>query len=173
MFLAGFFFPAVQLNAQPDRKGNTQSDTTAHQLISPFYQVENSLGLQFTGGLSKGPFLGLSLTKALYTFGEGSSHGMGAGLGAEYDFRRKTLSPKLDFWFNGFAYFIGGHIGGSAYYYRGVADQGMILRPMAGLNFYKLSLVYGINLYFGREYPALSRHSIGLIYYFSAWKFDQ
>lgn len=141
-------------------------DTWLYRWSGPrFYQTESSIGIVPSIQGVNELYLGIGVSKARFVMGEGGGSGLGATLGFDYNPIDNIMAPKLNVWATGFAFFFGGNVGVSGFYYVKNKATNFVLRPEIGLGYLKVFLNYGYNFFLRDDFEGVSRHTLTLSYY--------
>ena len=135
------------------------------------HQTENSFGVAPTLTLGRQTFLGLSIAKGKFTAGEYGGNGKAIMAGAEYS----PLSRIIHYHFSGLlhAYSV---IGGlntqlSMSHYRERGNGCYAIRPQIGVGLLKFFVNYGYNIFLDTPLPNLTKHTVSLSFYITAYPF--
>lgn len=144
----------------------SQPDTWLHRFSgSGFLQTENSFGLVPSVQGVNELFLGLGISKAQFTIGEGAGFGRGMTLGFDVNPFDKIIAPKLNLWATGVIFYLGGNVGVTAFYYMKGGTRNFVIRPEIGLGYLKVFLNYGYNFLLRDDFINVSKHTLTLSYY--------
>ena len=149
-------------------------DTRLHRWCGPrFARSENSMGIVPSIQGVHQLYLGLGISKAQFHSGEGGGNGFGTTLGVDYNPIDNIIAPKLTLWANGFAFFLGGNIGVSGFYYMKDQASNFVVRPEIGIGYLKLFFNYGYNLFLNNDFGEVSQHTLTLSYYYTFLPFKK
>lgn len=173
-----FFFLFLLL---PDGYGQRDSFTVTadpekwlHRWEGPrFAQTERSIGIVPSLQGVNELYLGLGISKARFLLGEGGGTGFGATIGVDFNPIDQVWAPKINLWATGFAFFFGGNIGVSGFYYVQEKEANFVLRPEVGIGYLKVFLNYGYNLFLKTDLEGVSRHTLTLSYYHTLLPFKK
>lgn len=130
-----------------------------------FYHTENSFGIVPSVQGFKELYVGLGISKARFVVGEGGGSGFGTTLGVDYNPIDNVVAPKINLWATGFAFFFGGNVGISGYYYIKGSESNFVLRPEIGIGYLKVFINYGYNLFLRSNFNDVGKHTFTLSYY--------
>lgn len=131
-----------------------------------FAQTEKSIGIVPEINFLTNYSLGLGLSRAKFTFGEGSATGYGVNCGFNYSPIDKLSIPYASIWFSGNAFIFFGLYGGlKTLYYTNGKNGNMTIRPEIGFGLVKFNIFYGYNLFLNSEIESVSHHSLTISYY--------
>jgi hypothetical protein len=132
---------------------------------SKFAKKEKSIGIVPSIQGVNELYLGLGISKAQFIIGEGGGTGFGATLGVDYNPIDKIIAPKMNLWATGFAFFFGGNIGLSGFYYIKEQESNFVLKPEIGIGYLKIFINYGYNIFLRDDFEGVSKHTFTLSYY--------
>ncbi|MEZ4772017.1 MAG: hypothetical protein R3D00_02465 [Bacteroidia bacterium] len=131
-----------------------------------FYQTEKSVGIVPEVNFLSNFTVGVGVSRANFTYGEGISTGYGVTGGFSYSPLDKLAIPYASAWFSGNVFLLFGFYGGiKTLYYTNGKSGNLALRPEVGFGMAKLNLFYGYNLFAKEGIENVSRHSLTLSYY--------
>lgn len=154
------------MNLYPDKK--------LHRWAGPkFAMMEKSIGIVPSIQGFNQLYVGLGLSRAHFTLGEGGGTGNGVTLGVDYNPFDQIWAPKINLWTTGFAFFFGGNIGISAFYYLKKDQSNFVLRPEIGIGYLKVFFNYGYNFFLREDFTDVSKHTWTLSYYHTLLPFKK
>ncbi len=109
--------------------------------------------------------LGLNIAEVKSSSGEGALFGKAYQLGIEYIPTQKIIAPKVKYWKAGWAYILGGNIGGSGLYYFKKEASSFALRPEVGLGVVFFQINYGYTIFFNDKFKEISPHTFSVSWY--------
>jgi len=167
------FFVCAQLDTVPPMLGREPAKWL-HRWSGPsFFQTENSFGLVPSIQGVNELYVGLGISKAHFTIGEGGGGGRGTTIGLDVNPFDKIIAPKVSLWATGFAFFFGGNVGISGFYYIKGTKTNFVLRPEIGIGYLKVFLNYGYNFFLRDDFLDVSKHTLTLSYYHTILPFKK